>query len=153
MICRTALVLLLALLASPAAAAKAPKSLCLSVAGGSYQMVLVAKKLGAATTAAGKTTFYQLAGEASFPAVETSILLAGSGRLAGDTLDFQITGSNLREIDTAFVAVHFQGTWDVVQRTGAISNLYLSGDGTAQALTEIGSSLAETDCETIQLFP
>jgi hypothetical protein len=153
MICRIALVLLLALVASPASAARAPKSLCLSVAGGSYQMVLVAKKVGTATTAAGKTTFYQLAGEASFPAVETSILLAGSGRLAGDTLDFQVTGSNLRELDLTYAAVHYQGTWDVVQRTGAISNLYLSGNGAAQALTETGSALAETDCEMIQLYP
>ena len=71
----------------------------------------------------------------------------------GDTLDFQVTGSNLRELDLTYAAVHYQGTWDVVQRTGAISNLYLSGNGAAQALTETGSALAETDCEMIQLYP
>jgi hypothetical protein len=150
MIRRTALILLVALLASPASALKAPKSLCLSIAG-SRQLVLVTKKVGTATTAAGKTTFYQLAGEATFPVVTTSVLVVGSGRLAGDVLDFQVTGSNLREIDTSFSALHFQGTWDLVQKSGVISSFILFGDGAAQALTETQAALAETECAGIVL--
>ena len=148
----SSLALSLALLSQPASAAKAPKTLCLDIGPSAIQLVLTMKKVGSATTAVGKQTYYQIAGEVSFTAVQTSVPVVGSGHLAGDVLHFAVSGSDLREDDSYFSVSHFEGKWDVAQRSGSISELFLWASGGAQALSEVGSALGEIACEDVVSF-
>jgi hypothetical protein len=147
-----ALLALFALLAHPARAAKVPKSLCLAISQDGIHFVLVLKKAGRATTAAGKRTFYQVAGEVSFTVVQTSVPVSGSAHLEGDVLHFAVSGSDLREEDDYFPANHLQGRWDVVQRTGVVSLLFLWENGGPQASSTVEQPLAELPCEDAASF-
>lgn len=146
------LALSLALLSQAASAAKVPKTLCLGIGPPGIQLVLTMKKVGSATTAAGKQTYYQIAGEVSFTVVHTSVPVVGSGHLAGDVLHFAVSGSDLREDDSYFSASHYEGKWDVAQRSGSISELFLWEAGGAQALSDVGSALGEIACQDVLSF-
>jgi hypothetical protein len=140
------------LLALPVGAAKVPRSLCLSMAS-TVPMAVTLKRTGTLRTADGKRTFFTIAGQVGFPAVIQTMPLSGSGYLSGDVLRFSLSGADLRELDSHFSAVHYQGAWDVAQRTGVISVLFLSDNaGAAQSFEDLSLELAETSCDGVPFF-
>ena len=140
------------LLAIPATAAKLPRSLCVEIPKFGLAMVLTLQRTGSVTTAAGKRTFHLIAGEVSFAPLSQSMPLAGSGHLAGDVLHFSLSGSDLRQSDDEFSANHYQGTWDLAQRTGTLSAFVLYENGEVQVIEGLEHPLAEIECTLVDSF-
>jgi hypothetical protein len=105
---------------------------------------------GKAPISGGKIKFYAIHGELTNQE-DFSAPVSGTGHMDGNILHFSLTGSSLW-IDGRLWSYHFEGFWDVVNKTGTGSFQGVvrnAGTGNAEITDfNFGITLQPGDCST-----